>query len=494
MQTQADQQAQMFPEQLKSAQLANQAHEQDLKDQQIWSDAYRQAGGDYKKTLDIGAQNGASGKSIQAMQGHVATILQHLATRDKTELETDALRHDQARGRVDAFRNSSDDDETKAIQWPLLVQHMAADKILKPSEAQDWLQRMPMKVWDPRVAESLSHSLVGGSQLSKEAVAMQDAATRKTRADAAASTAARKTEQDQTEQGAALLGSATDAEDYANKLYSLPPNIREKFKSVAGGDEFDQEQIRRNADRIAMTPVQRAKADAAEKNGGMTAGQQAVQNRFDQRRIDRADERERADSSKKDDKNQAELNRLEGLEQGTADKPGFYGERERLRGLLKAGVQTDQHGNPVAKMDETGQKTYDANGNQVYAPLSDATRKVHEARLRSIESNLQENQFRKARINGYGVPDQETIKKTQDGQTVKASDGTVWYKEDGIMYTGGEGAPARQSRGQRSVSAPKGSTPAAPQKFTEDEVRRRATAAGRNPEDAVKAARSKGLL
>lgn len=421
MKRQGEQQDQMFPEQLRSAQLANQEHETAIKDQEIFAKAYRDSQGDLTKTLQNAAQQGASGKGIMAFNSNLATVRQKLATTDKTTLANDAARHDQLRGRLESFRQQPDDYKT--ANWTGFMEQAHKDGLLKPEEHKQWLQQY--EKWDDDQGEMLSHSLASGHQLTTEAIAEQNAAAHAAnvknstrRADAAVEAAGLKTEAQRTKDAATLLGTAADADDYTQKLYSLDPKIREKFKGVAGGDEFDQEAVRKAADRIAMSPEERTRADqsaaTAERLQDRAASSDAHRKILEAQGWARIAKKSTKEGKKPggltDYQQTREAAAIQAEEYGKGNNLGVHTQRRTIGGYLKSGKDKD------------GKK------------LTPEQVTAYQSEMKDLDERTQNIQVRKAKLYGIPAPPPAVIASVPEGKTAKSPDGHTWRKQNGILY------------------------------------------------------------
>lgn len=94
----------LFPQQqaeatarAQSAQLDNQMKQIAVRDQSIWSDALREAGGDFTKATPLAASKGASFNSLLEHESAMADLHQKLAATSKVELENYDTQHQNLR-------------------------------------------------------------------------------------------------------------------------------------------------------------------------------------------------------------------------------------------------------------------------------------------------------------------------------------------------------------------------------------------------------------
>lgn len=149
--------------------------------------------------------------------------------------------------------------------------------------------------------------------------------------------------------------------------------------SIMGADQRNRlnNQTRTN---IASGSQAGANARAALRNSGVaTPGQQGVQSRFDI----------------------AKLNALSKEEQD------YHDVRNRLGPQIASG--TDENGKPIAS-------------------------RLVQAQFAKATNNLQELQFRKARVLKAAQPPQDVADKMQEGQQATSPDGHTWLKKDGVVY------------------------------------------------------------
>ncbi len=134
---------------------------------------------------------------------------------------------------------------------------------------------------------------------------------------------------------------------------------------------------------------------------------------------------------------------ISSLEDGTANRPGLNAQRRKLGTMLASGV--NEKGEKVEFSTEEGKIVKD---------------RITSA-IQAVNDNLQQVQFRKAKLYGIDYPATEDIEAAKDGEPIEALDGSVWKKSYGVAFYQGKGKGTDPGTPKPSASAaPKPATPA----------------------------------
>jgi len=181
----------------------------------------------------------------------------------------------------------------------------------------------------------------------------------------AATNQTRENVADKTQAGAAARNAASNA---------TRTSIAAGNQASAGARADARNTTTLDAARIRRTPIPGAEA--------ATPGQQGVQNRFDQKRLDAL----------------------------VKEESGYNSRRAQIGAMLASGK------------DATG------------ADLNEGRKTLLRAQYRSTTDDLQGAQFRKARIMKAQAPGDAQLKAVPEGGEMTLPDGHVWRKQDGVVY------------------------------------------------------------
>jgi hypothetical protein len=294
-----------------------------------------------------------------------------------------------------------------------------------------------------------------------------------------------KTEQEIRGNQVAPLYAASTPAQYQAALANLPQAVSSQLPSASqafNADGTRNEQVLNRVRLFGESPEQQ----------GMEAYRSSW-NTIRQQNADTA--QQRADTAQ--DRVDAYTNYLNGrgAPSGSSLTPGQAGVQNRFnqKEMDRLEAQEDQQRNQRDDLRNTIQNnTYIGTDGQVKQLPANSTA-PYQARLRQVETGLQNTQFRKAQQFGINAPDPQATAKLAEGGSITAADGSVWQKRDGIAYL--------QSKTQ---APPKGAAPPKPQAgnkppqtYTEADVRAAAIKAGKTGQEvdwAVQQARQAHLI
>ena len=166
------QEQQLRPLQLQSAQAENQMQQQQLHDMQVGRQALQQSGGDYNKYLDSLRSGGVSPQTYMTAQKSLFDLQNSKATLDKTTLENQSKQFDQfqahADGIQDALKKGDQNTALSLAQDGIAKAEQAG--ILPPGKIQ------PQMLLQPGALDSVKSMLGFQSQITKEALDKQETA------------------------------------------------------------------------------------------------------------------------------------------------------------------------------------------------------------------------------------------------------------------------------------------------------------------------------
>jgi hypothetical protein len=265
----------------------------------------------------------------------------------------------------------------------------------------------------------------------------------------------RKAKQTKLEDAARGHLGVTSATQHLDWLKSLDPEIAPLYKNLTNYDA----NTRRAIQQMGMTSVQREQAnqrdeaaeqraqyqrdslDLREQIANQNAGLRAAYNEI-------LRTRGAGGRTLTPGQLQVEQRNIDALENGTGtkEKPGLNALRMRLGQQLKSGKNEKGE----AFKDKAGKITDQAEHDRIVSELQ------------AVNDNLQNVQFRKAKLYNIGTPDPQDVAAADEGAEIETAEGAVWTKKGGVAFfarMGGAGqqpAPAAPKSGApKPAAAPK---------------------------------------
>jgi|SRR5579863_1304083 len=418
---------QLTAEQIQAQDMANRQAQIAMQSQAAMQRAYVEAQGDPDKTLQLGAKYGAAPGMLNDFAMKRAQLVAEKAKGTGEQLSNTEKSHNILGGQAQAYMGLPDEEKNDPAHW---AGYLAQVQKFDPEEA-NFAQAHPVYPGDDAFKLHIA-SLRTGEQIAKEANELRQNNIRQQEAD----TQATRADTEKTKSEAEMQGMNADLErkQLANAAQSLRIALPQGEAAYNGVVARQPESIRgilpaysedldpNDLDKMGMTSEQRATYEntkALRENtlkyqnarigimgqqantaaarlelakqqaaAGGTGGQRGVQGRFDQREADKIDAQEQA----------------------------LHEKRYELGETLSNKTFVDKSGQVQALPD-----------------IPDAT-KPYQARYDGATAQLQSLQVRKAKLYGVQPPDPATTKATKEGETTKGPDGSIWHKQDGVLY------------------------------------------------------------
>ncbi len=451
------QKRQLRDQQIQEAQLQVQAQQQAQKDAEIGRQALSDSGGDPVKFRELSAKAGMSPKLLFGFDQQQAITQKNYAQRSQAENLLDIKHHDEAAGALLAPDNLPADqqaDAWKKVTLPALKAHLKPEDYAQIAQYED----DP----GPKVRKFLAANMTLGSNTLANAVKQQQADAATARAKTLADTAAinkpglvAKSEQAVRSNLAGPLAAAAESGDedvYTDEYHKLPKeeqasgrwptpqeydpddatDIAKRIRGIGSTvtqqtknahDEDREERLKAAAESVAAhrtamdteyavrTKIMQQKAAA-----GGRPGEPGLQFRFDAKRVD----------------------------QIGREESQLRAESTRLAGIIGSGTQINKAGQLEA------------------VPGAQADKSLYRQRYANIQDEIQKKQFEKAAAYHFSPMDKGTAEKVAEGSEITTPDGSVWKKNNGILYWDrGAAATARAAPAPQAPAQPTGA-PAPP--------------------------------
>jgi hypothetical protein len=462
--------------------MENQQMQRDLADQSVIRQAWIDHQGDPDKILSsIGGQ--VQPKTAMAFQKGIADLRKEYSNISEEEAKARASRHDQYGGALSAWKGQSSNlpDEDRDTSWQSFLEQQAKTGGLQPAEYQAMIAAHPNAPSpadvDLMVSENKTlSSLATEAYRNRMATASEARATAAgRRADIAAQEGQAKlpglqadAEAKERSNWSAKLSAATDQDSYDTIRGDIPHRLRPDSLP----EKFDPDTTPDVIQKWGMTPAQSATAGAA---GARDA--------------------ERARHDKALEQHQAELTAIGWQRLNDKDKPTPNSTAKDVRQArieLDKAADTEQklYGlrGSLANAISSGGKTYvDRLGNVI--PMSKATAADNSSADALKQDMVDRYKAIDDRLSTSVLPSKYDAGARLGMQPKVSLDDAVSGIRSGSqkLFTPAPSAPP-------SAPAKPAATPAKPSKYTEADVRKRASVAGKDPEAAVKLARDHGLI